>query len=220
MDSPVKTILVASAAHNDGRSTVAANLAIFFARAGEQVILVDADLREPALESLFGARSSFGLADLLRRDTDVDEALINTDVANLRLVPAGFPPSDPSELLASASMGRALGSLRAQADIVIIDSPPMFAATDAAVLASRVDATLIVVAAGRTSERVLLGSVHELRSARASILGIVVNHVRARRRRYGALRRPSNAMDAGAPAQPGEKRRVDGALTSRTARPD
>ena len=132
----VRTILVTSANPAEGKSTTAANLAMVMAQAGEKVILVDTDMRRPSLHTLFGQPNSFGLTGLLLGEELVlSQGLINPGVRNLRLLPSGPLPPNPSELLSAKRMENLIKALREAADYVIFDSPPILAVTDAAILA-------------------------------------------------------------------------------------
>ena len=185
LESDLKTVLVVSDHSHEGRSTTAASLAVVFAQTGDEVILIDADLRRPTLHRIFDTRNALGLAGVLLRDVEPDEALVATGVDKLRLMPSGPQPPNPSELLTSNRMSRVLEVLRDKADFIIIDSPPMSAVTDASILAGRVDGTLIVVEAGRTRSDVLRNLVQSLRQAKAHMIGVVLNKVKSGRRDYG-----------------------------------
>src|SRR5262249_27375398 len=145
VEHPFRTLLVTSAEQADGKTTVASNLAVVLAQAGQQVLLVEADLRRPSLHDVFGIQNRVGLTSLL-----VDEGLpaasapIATRVLGLSVVPSGPLPPNPSELLASRRMRSRLAELRELADVVILDSPPVLAVSDPVVLAGLVDGTLLV----------------------------------------------------------------------------
>jgi len=178
LESPVRTLVATSADVGDGKTTAAANLAIVAAQAGQRVVLVDADLRRPSLHEVFGVHNGFGLTSLLMdEDLSVASVLIQTRVEGLWLLPSGPSPPSPSKLLASAQMRGRLAELRERADLVILDSPPVLAVSDPAVLAGLTDGTLLVVNAQRTRGQQAARAVAMLRDAGAHILGGVLNRV-------------------------------------------
>jgi non-specific protein-tyrosine kinase len=151
LDKPIRSMVVTSAAPEEGKSTTLANLAVTIAQAGKQVILVDCDLRRPSLQQIFNARATPGFSDMMRDDALMQKPpLQETGVPNLRLLTTGTLPPNPSELLAARRMSDVITALQQQADIVLFDAPPIVAVTDAAVLSSKVDAVLLVVSAGKT----------------------------------------------------------------------
>ena len=182
--SPVRTLLVTSATAGEGKTTTAANLAVAFAQSGERVVFVDADLRRPRGAALFGLENERGLTEVLGGSLRLDDALVNVR-ERLFVLPPGTLPANPSELLGSQSMADVLDALSRDADIVIIDSAPSLAVTDAVVLSALVDGTLLVVQWGKTS----VDAVSDARAAHtnvnAEIVGVVLNGLRTGRRSYG-----------------------------------
>ena len=177
----LKTIVITSAHAEEGKSTTAANLATVLAQAGDRVILVDTDLRRASLNETFDGPNSFGLTGLLLKDVDDPAlALIATRWKNLRLLPSGVLPPNPSELLTSARMQRLVAQLREMADYVIFDTPPVLAVTDAIVLAARMDGTILVTLAGRTRSEALRMAAQTLKQANARLFGVVLNKAKIR----------------------------------------
>jgi len=177
-DVELHTLLVTSAMPGDGKTTCAANLAVAFAQAGHTVCLVDADLRKPALHELFGIPNGPGLSDLLRGDESTYEAATHpVETEGLRILTSGAVPPNPAELVASPRMRAVLASLTSEVDLVILDSPPLQAVTDAAILASVADGTVLVAAAGRTRRALIVRARDTLARVGANLLGTALNGV-------------------------------------------
>jgi non-specific protein-tyrosine kinase len=176
LDRPLKTVLVTSANPAEGKSTTVANLAVVIAQAGLSVIVVDSDLRRPALHTLFGVANGRGLTNaVLQSEPDLADWLVPTSVENVRLLTSGPLPPNPSELLGSQRMRALVGQLTQQADLVLLDSPPVLAVTDATVLASEVDGVVLVINAGETRRGAVQRAADTLNRVGASLLGAVLN---------------------------------------------
>ena len=178
VDRPAKIILVTSPTPGEGKSTTAANLAVVMAQAGLKTIIIDADLRRPVQHQIFQVPNLGGLTDLLcSPELELNGHLRNTSVSNLQLITCGILPPNPSELLGSQRMGQLLASLKEIADVVIFDSPPAVAVTDAAVLSNRVDGVVLVTQAGKTRRDVARQAILNLQQAGANFFGGVLNRV-------------------------------------------
>jgi capsular exopolysaccharide synthesis family protein len=175
IDSPVRALLVTSASADEGKSTTLANLAVAFAQAGQRVVIVDSDLRRPSLHTIFGVANERGLISMLLED-DAPAPLVDTAVPGLRLLPSGPIPPNPSELLGSKRVEQAIERLRADADLLLFDAPPVLAVSDAAVLSRRVDAALLIVSAGRTKRDHASRAKQQLERAGARLLGVVLTN--------------------------------------------
>jgi capsular exopolysaccharide synthesis family protein len=175
VDKPLKTILVTSPGPGEGKSTSVANLAITFAQMGAKSLLIDTDLRRPVLHGLFGIRRNEGLTNVLVGTTPIQEAIRRTQVKNLYLLTSGTIPKNPSEFLASKIMQKLILKISARFDIVLLDSPPVIAVTDSAVLASHLDGIILVIRSEKTDRDGLLRSVTLMKNVNAKILGILVN---------------------------------------------
>ncbi|MBI4491435.1 MAG: CpsD/CapB family tyrosine-protein kinase [Chloroflexi bacterium] len=184
LDRALKTLQVTSTGPQEGKSTVLANLAVTMAEAGLQVVAVDCDLRRPCLHELFGLVARPGFTDAVLADDGTPLPLQQTAVKGLRLLAAGALPPNPSELLGSQRAVRVLEVLASQADLVLLDSPPVAAVTDAVVLASRVDGVLWVVSAGKTRRDLARRARAQLEKVNARILGVVLNNVRVDKSLY------------------------------------
>jgi len=183
LDSELRTLCVVSQSAEEGKTTTAASLAEVLAEAGDQVILVDANLRRPRLHEIYGVPNNVGLTGLLMQDVE-NVLLAPTRVKNLRLLTAGPLPLSPSELLTSQRMMQTMASLRENADFVIFDTPPLASASDALILASKLDGTLLVVQAGRAHPQEIRQTVSRLQEAKARVLGIVLNKAKSSGRQY------------------------------------
>lgn len=180
VDGGTPAIVFTSASPGEGKSTTCANLALAFAETGARVALVDADLRRPTLADLFAIEGGAGLSDVLIGRLGLAAAMQRWSVQKLFVLPAGSTPPNPSELLGSEAMARVLDALRASFDIVLIDSPPLLAVTDAALLASASTGAVLVAASGSARIPQLETASHALASANATLLGVVLTRLPAR----------------------------------------
>jgi capsular exopolysaccharide synthesis family protein len=189
---PIQTLLVTSSMAGEGKTTTSANLGVTLARSGLRVIIVDLDLRRASLAPLFGGDNDVGLMTVLVGETTLADAMYEVPIAAgvppLRFLPAGPIPPNPSEIMGTARMAEVINNLRASADFVIIDSPPIVPVTDAVVLSSRVDAVMMVIQAGKTRRRHLSKSSDLLDQADAPMIGAVMNGA-GRHARYGYYER-------------------------------
>jgi polysaccharide biosynthesis transport protein len=176
-EPPARAIAIASARSGEGRTTVAVNLAEAIAQAGESVVVVDANLRQPIVHTMYGLENSIGLASVLAGGASLDKALHVTDVANLTLLCAGPAPGDPSVLLSHEALKRLVGELRSRFAWVIVDTPPGLAFVDSVLTSVAVDAVLMVIAAGEVARGAEQRLLNDLESAGAGVLGAVVNKV-------------------------------------------
>ena len=151
VESPIHTLLVTSAARDDGKSATLANLAVTFAQGGNRTILVDADLRQPRQHSIWAADNGRGLSQMMLDDGALDDPPLHaTDIDHLQVLPAGALPPNPADLLGGKRMDDIINTLKERADYVLFDSPPVLAATDAALLGIKLDGALLAIRAGDT----------------------------------------------------------------------
>lgn len=171
------SLLITSPSRGDGKSEIAANLAISFAQAGKRVILVDANLRRPRLAALFEVPDQDGLSSLLEQPAHLPQPILIPSIPNLAVLPSGAPTANSSEILASRRMSELLHEFKSQADIVILDSPPLLY-SDALALAPQVDGVLLVANSGATGRQQTAGAVESLRLVGANLIGTVLNRVK------------------------------------------
>jgi len=179
MDKPIETMVVTSPGPDEGKSTTLANLAITLAQAEKEVILVDCDLRRPSQHEIFGLSNAVGVTTMIVDDAAMrDPPLLDSGVAGLRVLPSGPLPPNPSELVGSRRMGEIMTALSERSDIVLFDAPPIIAVTDAAVIASRVDAVLLVIKAGATKRGEAKKAKELLEKVNAHLVGAVLNNTK------------------------------------------
>ena len=176
---PVRSVLFSSAGQGEGKSTTAVNFAVMLAQQGQCVLLVDADLRRPALHRSLDLLREPGLTNLLVGDATVREAVRPSVLPNLDVLPSGPFPPNPSELLSSKAMQRLLEEFEGKYNQVIIDSAPVLAVTDAAILAVHTDGAVLVLRSGETEQRSAERSVEQLRRLGVRVFGAVLNEVSA-----------------------------------------
>jgi len=192
MEKGIKSVLVTSARPEEGKSTVLINLAVALAEMGRRVIMVEADLRRPALEKFIWGKSSIkrpevregGLTAVLAGNLSLEEALVESPFPNLRVLVSGIKPPNPAELVSSTRMGQLIREAAANADYVLVDAPPILAISDAVALSSMVDGVLLVALYGEADRDSSRHCVSLLKRVDANIIGVVINNV-APRDRYG-----------------------------------
>jgi succinoglycan biosynthesis transport protein ExoP len=177
-DNPPKVLVVTSALPGEGKSTVSCNLATALAQSGRRVLLVDADLRCSTLHSRLGIAKGPGLATMFTtRPVDHPRAQPIAELPNLHVLPAGFRPAGPTELLASSRMQQLMATWRGEYDHIIIDTPPMLPFADGLVLSARADGVILVTRSGVSQKKALLRARDILARSGASVLGFVLNAV-------------------------------------------
>ena len=184
-DRPYRTLLVTSAAPAEGKTTVACCIAVVMAQAGKRVLLLDCDMRRPRVHRIFRTTNDIGATTALLDMDRVDEIVRPTEVPNLSIITTGPLPPNPSEILHSEAFARLLLALRDRFDSVVIDSPPVAPVTDAAVLSTKVDGTVLVVRALQTRKDLARRATRSLRDVGGHIVGAVLNAVDFERREYG-----------------------------------
>ncbi len=175
LDQPIHTLVVTSPAAGEGKSTAIANLAVTMAQSGRRTILVDCDLRRPSLHELFGLPMAPGLTNLALEEV-AEPPLQATGIDNLWLLSSGPTPPNPADLLGGRRMDELLAKLAAQADIVLLDAPPVVAAADAAILGAKANGVLLIIQAGRTRRDQSERARELLEQAKARIVGVALTN--------------------------------------------
>jgi len=188
LDNPVRTLLVTSSRPDEGKSLAVANLAITFAQMGSTVALVDADLRRPALHALFGVSNEQGLTSFILNASSNSASsplpFAYTSIPNLKLLTSGPLPPNSAEVLGSSRMRELISRLKDEAEYVLFDAPPVLALTDAAVLAAKVDGTLLVIKSGKTSRDDAIEAKEQFQKVHANLLGVILSEVRQGSAKY------------------------------------
>jgi len=174
--TPPKTIMVTSPSPGEGKTTVASNLSVILAQSGKKVLLVDADMRDPAVHKAFGVDSKVGLAQVLTGKMSDDKAIRETQVPNLSVLSSGSSSTNPAELLESTDMRFLVTQLSERFDVVVFDSPPVLAVSDALILSMLVQSVIVVVSAGMTTSTTVERATEALSRIGANVTGIVLNN--------------------------------------------
>ena len=176
-DSQDKVIQVTSAEPGDGKSTTSANLAIAIAQSGKKVLLIDADLRRPTMHTLFALPQDIGLTDVLLSEVEWYTAVRTTRLENLSVLTAGLCPQNPAELLSSTRLPDMLRAARSSYDVIIIDTPPILAVSDPAIISPHIDGLLLVVRMGK-NKRAAAERAREMIDAHGiRLYGVIINDV-------------------------------------------
>jgi capsular exopolysaccharide synthesis family protein len=184
-DHPLRTLVVTSPSPQEGKTTTAVNLAVTMAETGGRVLLIDTDLRRPRLHRSFGVPNQVGISTVIVGKSTLDEAIKSTDVPNLDVLPCGPTPPNPSELLHTGRFAQVLAECATRYERVILDSPPCSAVTDPAVLGNVADGVLLVVQAGSTTRDAATHARRHLASAKARLLGVILNEIDFSNPAYG-----------------------------------
>ena len=175
-DQPTRSIMVTSSMPEEGKSVTAANLAVVFAQANHKTVIVDADLRHPALHEVFEVNNEVGLGDMLNStDFKIQDCIQDTSVNNLKILTSGTPLLDPSERLGSERMKDILNELKSVASVIIVDSPPVLIYADAIALSGRLDGVIMVIQAGKSTRAAITQALFDLQNVNANLLGSVFN---------------------------------------------
>lgn len=177
VDNPIRTLLVTAASKDDATPETIANLAVTIARGGNRTILVDANLRTPRQHSIWNLKNDSGLSNMMQDERLLAQPpLLPSGIDDLEVLPAGTLPANPADLLVSRRMGDIISILKARASYVLFDSPPVLGATDAALLANKLDGVLLVVRQGKTRRDDVSRARAALEQVQANIIGAVLTH--------------------------------------------
>lgn len=175
IDHKLQTLVITSSGPSEGKSTTSANLAVVFAKSGQKVLLIDADMRKPTVFKTFQLTNEVGLSTVLSTSENVGDAAQQTSIENLSVLTSGPKPPNPSELLGSMRMDQVIQEARNLYDIIIFDMPPVVAVTDAQIMASKVDGTLLVIREDVTKKESVTKAKELLHIVNARVLGVVYN---------------------------------------------
>ncbi|TDL32622.1 polysaccharide biosynthesis tyrosine autokinase [Jeotgalibacillus sp. S-D1] len=175
IEDDIRTVVVTSSSPGEGKSTTAANLAIVFAQQGKRVLLVDADMRKPTVHFTFNIMNTLGLTNVLTRQSELDGAVTKTEIERLDILPSGPIPPNPSELLSSRGMTSFITAAKSVYDLIVFDSPPVLAVTDAQVLSHQCDGSILVVRSRIADKEKAVKAKELMLSAKARILGVILN---------------------------------------------
>ena len=176
-----RSLLVTSPCASDGKTTAAASLAAVFAQSGQRTLLIDADLRRPSIQRLFPGRTDAGVTDVVAARVKLRHAIQPTEIEGLSVLHAGAISANASAVLSSQRFAQMMAALTPAYDKIVIDSPPMALVADGQILAADVDATVLVVRAGRSSRKAAKGAVASLAAVRATVIGLILNDQPRRR---------------------------------------
>lgn len=184
LDGELKTLLVTSAGPGEGKSTTSANLAVVFAQQGKKVLLVDADLRKPTAHYTFTLLNTAGLSSVITKNATMEEAVEEGGVDNLYVLSSGPIPPNPAEMLDSNAMDEFMAEAKENFDLIIFDSPPILAVTDAQILANKCDGSVLVISSEKTEREMAIKSKELLETAKGKLLGVVLNNKKQRESGY------------------------------------
>jgi len=178
MDRPVQVVQLTSPSASEGKTTTLANLAVAMARAGRRVVVICCDLRRPRVHEFFGVENKVGFTSVLLGEVGLSQALQKVpDVERLFVLASGPLPPNPAELLSSKRAVEVLDALRADGNLLLLDSPPILPVTDALILSRQVDATLLVTIAGGTTKKDASRAIEMLQQVDAPLAGVILNGV-------------------------------------------
>ncbi|OBZ11235.1 MULTISPECIES: CpsD/CapB family tyrosine-protein kinase [Bacillales] len=180
IDEKLQVLMVSSAGPGEGKSTTITNLAVTFAQSEKKVVLIDADLRKPTAHHTFSISNRWGLSSVISQQCSLEEVLQVTDIPNLDVITSGAIPPNPAEMMNSKRMTAIIAQLRGMYDIILIDTPPLLAVTDAQIVATKSDGVILVVDQGKVKREIAGKAVKNLESVNARILGVVLNNVKRR----------------------------------------
>jgi capsular exopolysaccharide synthesis family protein len=177
VDEQIRIIMVASAQAGEGKTTTVSNLAVAYAQEGKKVLLIDADLRKPSLHRVFTVSNHSGLTSVLSGQYPFQEVVKETHVENLDVITSGPIPPNPSEMLSSLKMKSVLEEIKNLYEIILFDTPPVLAVTDALIVSSMSEGVVLVVSSNKVKKEMVKKAKSNLEHVNARILGVVLNNV-------------------------------------------
>ncbi len=208
-DRPFRRLLVTSAAPAEGKTTVAVSIAISLAQGGQRVCIVDCDLRRPRLHRIFDRAGDIGLTNVMVGDATIDEVAKPTIVPNLFCIPCGPIPPNSADVVASEKFKRFLDDLSKKFDRVVLDSPPIVAVTDSAIVSTLVDGVVFVIRASKTHTATCKSALRALRDVDAPIAGAVLNAVNLKSHEYSYYHYYYYKREGYAPLTPAQQAALD-----------
>ncbi|WP_287022031.1 CpsD/CapB family tyrosine-protein kinase [Cohnella sp.] len=181
VDQKMQVIMVTSAGPGEGKSTTIGNLAVTYAQSERKVLLIDADMRKPTEHHTFEVSNRRGLSSILSQQCTLDEAIQPTKIPGLSVITSGPIPPNPAEMVASQRMSNLIDELRGRFDVILIDSPPTLAVTDAQLLSRRCDGVILVLDQGKVKREIALKAKEGLVKVGAKLLGVVLNNVKRKK---------------------------------------
>ncbi len=178
VDEQLQVLMVSSAGPGEGKTTTITNLAVTYAQSERKVVLIDADMRKPTAHHTFSLSNRWGLSSVMSQQCSIEEVTQVTDVPNLNVITSGPIPPNPAEMLGSKRMSAMIEQLRLAYDIIMIDTPPLLAVTDAQIVASRSDGVVLVVDQGKVKREIAKKAIQNLENVNARIIGVVLNNVK------------------------------------------
>lgn len=176
IDDKYRSLIITSPGHKEGKSTTVTNLAISMAQQGEKVLVVDADLRNPILHTIFNLENTTGLTNVLNKQKTLGEVIKRTEIERLDIITSGTIPFNPVELLSSSALDQLIDMALRLYTVILFDSSPLLELTDARVLANKCDGTILVVGKGKTKLEEIIEAKRILEFARAKCVGVILNN--------------------------------------------
>ncbi|WP_035446288.1 CpsD/CapB family tyrosine-protein kinase [Bacillus sp. UNC41MFS5] len=176
IEKTYRTLIITSPGFGEGKTTTTANLGVVMAQQGKKILIVDADLRNPMMHIIFNTQNTKGLTNVLIQQTSLQEAIRKTGIENLDILPRGPIPPIPAELLSSDAMKELMEQALEEYHVILFDSPPVNALADAQILSNLGDGVVLVVNSGKTKKETGIKALESLKSAKAKLLGVVLNN--------------------------------------------